>query len=127
MPVSAFSAAVSLALGPEANDDGFEVDATMTLGLTSDGIDPVDEDVRLEVGTFATTIPAGSFTQTGQEEFSFEGVINGVVLSVVIRHGGEQVEVKATGQGADLTGSQLLDIGDDWGGAMLATGTASFQ
>ena len=61
VPFAAFDAKAEIALRPRANDDAFEVKATFTLGPGSDGIAPLTEVVSLQVGSFSTTIPAGSF------------------------------------------------------------------
>jgi len=64
----------------------FRVEGFFRLGQTSDGIDPVNEAVQLQVGTFSTTIPAGSFRKEGKHEFEFEGWINDVELRITIHH-----------------------------------------
>jgi hypothetical protein len=121
VPFAAFDAKVEIGLGPLANDDEFEVKATFTLGAGSDGIDPLTEDVSFQVGTFSTTIPAGSFKQDKKGRFKFEGVIDGVALEAVIQPlGGDTYEFKAEGANADLTGTVnpvtvALTIGDDGG------------
>ena len=126
---SAFTAKAEITLGPLANDDAFEVKATFTLGAGSDGIDPLTEDVQLEVGTFSTTIPAGSF-KIKKGRFTFEGIINGVSLEAQITPlGGSTFAFKAEGQGADLTGTVNpvtvgLTIGDDGGSTTV---TAEFK
>ena len=58
---AAFHAKVEIEV--ERHEREFEVKATFTLGAASDGINPLTEDVSFQVGTFSTTIPAGSFTQ----------------------------------------------------------------
>ena len=54
-----------------------------TLGANSDGIDPLTENLTLQIGTFSVTIPADSFNHF-PEGSDFVGVINGVSLRVVI-------------------------------------------
>jgi hypothetical protein len=103
----------------------FELKAAFTLGAASNGIDPLHEDVRLHVGTFSTTIPAGSFRSDEKGRFKFQGVIKGVKLEVVIRSlGGRRFELEAEGERADLTGTVnpvtvSLTIGDDRGSAIV--------
>jgi hypothetical protein len=70
----------------EDRKTSFRVEGFFTLGQTSDGIDPVNEAVQLQVGTFSTTIPAGSFREEGKHEFEFEGRINDVELRITIHH-----------------------------------------
>ena len=130
VPFAAFAAKAEIAFGPLANDDAFEVKATFSLGAGSDGIAPLTEDVSLQVGTFSTTIPAGSFTFVPAKprkpaHFKFEGVIGGVSLQAkIIPLGADSFEFKAGGQGADLTGTVNpvtvgLTIGDDGGSTMV--------
>jgi hypothetical protein len=60
VPFATFRARADLVLGHRANDDRFDVEALVTLG-PGDGIDPLSEDVTLELGPGAWTIPAGGF------------------------------------------------------------------
>jgi hypothetical protein len=101
--------------------DEFEMTAIFTLDPNNNGIAPLTEAVTVQVGTFATTIPAGSFTQK-KGRFTFEGVIDGVKLEAVLRSLilGNDYEFKVEGKGADLTGTENpvtvgLTIGDDSG------------
>ena len=132
VPFAAFAAKVEIELGPLANDDKFELKSTFTLGSGSDGIDPLTEDVAFQVGTFSTTIPAGSFkfrpAEPGKKgkpgkpaRWTVEGMIDGGDLEAKITDlGGGSFEFKAEGEGADLTGTAnpvtvKLKIGDDEG------------
>lgn len=103
------------------DDDEFKLVATFTLGPGSNGIDPLKEAVMIQVGTFSTAIPAGSFKQH-KGRFVFEGMINGVHLEAVLRSLilGNDYELKVEGHGADLTGTVnpvpvSVTIGDDSG------------
>lgn len=129
VPFAAFDAKVEIELA----ENEFEVKATLTLGAASDGINPLTEDVILQIGTFSTTIPAGSFVLDNSGplgEVEFEGVIGGVMLDLKIRAlGGGMFELKAEGEGADLTGTVNpvtvgLTIGDDGGSTEV---TAEFE
>jgi uncharacterized delta-60 repeat protein len=121
VPFSAFRAKLKIAVAPEANDDAFKMKARFTLGDDSNGINPLSEDVTLQIGTFSTTLPAGSFIEAAKRRFEFEGVINGVAFEAVIQsfsHG--QFLFKIESQGADLTGTVnpvpgILTIGNDTG------------
>jgi hypothetical protein len=123
-----------------ANDDEFKVKGTFTLGKDSNGIDPTTEAVNLRVGTFSTTIPAGSFiqdeklagTEEGRGGLVFEGVINQVALSARIQplHDGT-FKFKISAKGADLSGTSIplaltLTLGDDRGSTSLTQGKAEF-
>ena len=121
LPFAAFAPKAEITLGPLAHDDKFEVKATLTLGASNNGIDPLTQAVAVQVGTFSTTIPAGSF-KLKKGRFTFEGVINGVKLEAVLRPLilGNNYEFKVEGKGADLTGTEnpvtvKLTIGDDSG------------
>ncbi|MEP6936202.1 MAG: SBBP repeat-containing protein, partial [Nitrospirota bacterium] len=99
--------------------DEFEMTAIFTLGPNNNGIAPLTEAVTVQVGAFATTIPAGSFTQK-KGRFIFEGVIDGVKLEAVLRSLilGDDYKFTVEGKGADLTGTEnpvtvSLTIGDD--------------
>jgi len=96
------------------------VKGTFTLGAGSNGINPLTEDVTLEVGAFTATIPAGSFRRHGHGTFKFEGVAGGARLEVKIQaRGGNRFEFKAEGKGAQVgTATPVtvrLAIGDDAG------------
>jgi hypothetical protein len=81
VPFSSFSSKLDIHAGPPA---GFDLSGNFTLGSGSDGIKPLTEPLILQIGTFSTTIPAGSFAKNSKGRFVFEGVINGVSLQVQI-------------------------------------------
>ena len=106
---------------PQQDNDEFDLKATFTLGGGSNGIEPLKEAVIIQVGTFSTAIPAGSFKQH-KGRYVFEGTINGVHLEAVLRSLilGNDYELKMEGHGADLTGTKnpvtvSVTIGDDSG------------
>ena len=84
------------------------------------GINPLTEAVKLQVGNFTTTIPPGSFKNSGRS-FGFVGVIGGVSLQALIAPTGtSRYAFLAAAQGASLTGTAnpvpvMLSIGDDSG------------
>ena len=84
-------------------------------------INPVTQAVTLQIGTFAVTIPAGSFTKNHLGDFVFSGVINGVTLKVAITPTGTlRYTFQAEAQLATLTGTKntvyvTLIIGGDSG------------
>ncbi len=83
--------------------DGFEEYGWFTLGAESQGVDPLTQEVRLSVGTFAVTIPAGSFKPvSGQASaaFLFEGIIAGTWMDVTLSQiEGKSFELKVEGRG----------------------------
>jgi len=117
-PFAAFHARIEIE--HERHKREFEVKGTFTLGAGSNGINPLTEDVTLEVGAFTATIPAGSFRRHGHGTFKFEGVAGGARLEVKIQaRGGNRFEFKAEGKGAQVgTATPVtvrLAIGDDAG------------
>ena len=105
----------------EIAKQGFDLKESFTLGANSNGINPVTENVTLQIGTFSVTIPPGSFKQIPLGRFVFEGVINGVGLEVqIVPLGNNIFTFKAEGKGVDLTGltnpvTVVLTIGDNTG------------
>jgi hypothetical protein len=114
----------------EISAGGFQLNESFTLGKNSNGINPLTENVTLQIGTFSVTIPAGSFKQIPHGKFAFEGTINGVSLQVqIVPLGNNIFTFKAEGTGVDLTGltnpvTVVLTIGIDSG---TTTATAEFQ
>jgi uncharacterized repeat protein (TIGR03803 family) len=119
VPFAAFSAQLLIQFGKAPNTDLFELSSNFTLGSASNGINPPAEPVTLQVGTFTTTIPSLSFTGAGS--FSFQGVINGVDLTVGISPTRtKQYAFTAVATNASLTGTVnpvpvKLTIGADTG------------
>jgi hypothetical protein len=107
----------------------FDLNESFTLAKNANGINPVTENVTLQIGTFLVTIPAGSFKQNPKGNFAFEGVINGVSLQVqIVPLGNNIFTFKAEGSGVNLTGLRnpvtvVLIIGIDSG---TTTATAQF-
>jgi YVTN family beta-propeller protein len=104
-----------------ANEDVFELQSNFTLGGASHGMHPETDSVKLEIGTFTVTIPAGSFEGKGFGPFEFRGVIDGVDLHVDIEPtGAKRYDLKARARDANLIGTTnpvqvTLVIGDDSG------------
>ena len=101
-PFAALTAKVKIDKGPRTSNDKFDVQGTFILAAASNGIDPLTEDLTLQLGSFSTTIPAGSFAQARQR-LKFVGVIGGVSLDVEIRPlRGGGFGLKANGADANL-------------------------
>jgi hypothetical protein len=67
------------------NHSAFDLGSSFILSSTaSNGIHPDTEPVKLQVGPFIATIPAGSFRRPGDRSYTFEGVINDVRLEARI-------------------------------------------
>ena len=107
----------------------FDLKESFTLGANSNGINPVTENVTLEIGTFSVTIPAGSFKQIPHGRFAFEGVIDRVSLEVqIVPLGNNIFTFKAEGTRVDLADltnpvTVALTIGDDTGGTAVTAHT----
>jgi YVTN family beta-propeller protein len=127
IPFSAFTAKLEIHSGQKPNTGHFNLNASFTLGSASNGINPPAEPVTLQVGTFTTTIPPGSFKGTGLGPFQFHGVIDGVRLEVGIEPtGAERYAFHAVAHIANLTGTKspeqvTLAIGDDSGTTSVNT------
>lgn len=112
----------------EVDDDEVEVEGGFTLGAGSDGINPVDEDVTVEIGSYSFTIPAGSFDSDDDDdgEFEFEGTIDGVKVEMEIEHVGDNTfKFEFEIEGGNLDGlvglaevEISLAINDDFGETM---------
>ncbi len=57
----------------EIAKQGFDLNESFTLGANSSGINPVTENVTLQIGTFSVTIPSGSFRQNHSGRFYVSG------------------------------------------------------
>jgi len=114
----------------EISAGGFQLNESFTLGNNSNGINPVTENVSLQIGNFSATIPPGSFRKNPNGRFAFQGVINGVSLQVqIVPLGNNMFTFNADGTGVHLTGltnpvTVVLTIGIDSG---TTTATAEFQ
>ena len=105
----------------------FKIKGTFFLLPTSNGIDPLTEDVTIQVGTVSTTIPAGAFGLNHSGKFRFEGSIDGIALAVKITPLGDDVfRVQAEAANADLTATMnpvtvVVTIGDNtWQDRVIA-------
>jgi DNA-binding beta-propeller fold protein YncE len=136
-PFAAGSGARSLAITPlvpfassfaklEIAKHRFDLKEFFTLGANSNGINPVTENVTLQIGTFSVTIPPGSLKLNPNGRFAFEGGINDVSLEVqIVPLGNNIFTFKAEGTGANLTGltnpvTVVLTIGINSGTTAVA-------
>ncbi len=107
VPFLAFNANLNIAFGTAPNTDAFTLATSFTLSSTAPAINPLTDAVTLQAGTFAVTIPPGSFKEFRKGGFFFEGVINGVTLRALIKTTGTlRYAFQAEAQGASLTGTQ---------------------
>lgn len=103
----------------------FDLNSSFTLGTGSNGINPITEDVTLQIGPYSVTIPADSFTQDKKGAYVFAGTIGGVAVWFRINPVGDNsYTLQAEGSGANLTGisnpvTVTLTIGDDTGSTQI--------
>jgi YVTN family beta-propeller protein len=130
VPFLAFNAKLEIDLDRAPKEDHFELQSSFTLSSTAPRINPVTEPVTLQIGTFSTTIPPGSFKkhehENGEDEhedgsFTFHGVIDGVRLEAVIKRTGTlRYAFDTEARDANLAGTKnpvqvSLTIGGDSG------------
>jgi len=116
--------------------DAFRIEGKFKLAEDSNSIDPLTQDVALQVGTFSTVISAGSFhlkraadaaPEENEERYIFEGTINGVALEFQIDSlGDNKFNFKVRARDASLTGTmapvEVRLIVGLFGGTTLAEG-----
>lgn len=118
-----FSAGLNVAFG--FNTDSFNLGSSFTLGNGSNGINPLSEPLALTVGTFTTTIPAGSFKQNGNGAFSFDGAIGSAQLDVqLVSTGTKSYAFNAQARYVNMTGTNnpvpvTLGIGNNTGTVLV--------
>jgi YVTN family beta-propeller protein len=106
VPFLAFSAKLAIQFGSIPTKDAFGFGSNFILSSTAPGINPVSEPVTLQLGTFTTTIPPGSFKKQKDGSFTFQGKIHGVGLGALIKRTGTlRYLFEAKGLGANLTGT----------------------
>jgi len=98
--------------------NAFRLEGKFRLAEDSNGIDPLTQDVALQVGTFSTVIPPGSFrfkrepdadaegNEEERERYIFEGTISGVALEFQIDSvRDDKFNFKVRARDASLTGT----------------------
>ena len=122
IPFLAFSAKLAIQFGSIPTKDAFGFGSNFILSSTAPTINPLTDPVTLQVGTFTTTIPPGSFKKQKDGSFTFEGVIQGVGLRALIKPTGTlRYTFEAQARGANLTGTVNTVY------ATLAIGGGSFS
>src|SRR5262249_15345752 len=129
---ASFRAQLDARLNASDNDDKFDVHAHFALGTGNNGINPLAEDVTVQLGSFSRTIPAGSFTKDKKGIFNFNGVLDGVSLRAVIKPTPDGFDLDASANGANLNDSKLplvlgLKIGNDVGKTTLTASHVTAQ
>ncbi len=130
IPFLALNATLAIQFSGTPNQDAFALGSNFTLSSTAPAINPVTQPVTIQVGSFATTIPIGSFVVQKDGSFAFKGIIEGVSLEALIKPTGTlRYAFQAKATGANLTGTvntvyATLIIGGD-SGATSVTATVS--
>jgi hypothetical protein len=91
---------------------------TFTPAASSDGLDPLSEEISIQVGPYTWLIPAGSFTIASDGAYSYQATVNGVKLSVQIKRvrGQWTVKLNATPvSGITLPAAIGIRVGNDVG------------
>jgi YVTN family beta-propeller protein len=122
VPFLSFNAKLDINLGRKPTRDTFDLGSSFILSGTAKHEIYLDsEPVKLQVGPFITTIPAGSFRRHEDRSNTFEGVIDGVRLEAKIElTGSSRYTFRAEARGANLSGITnpvlvSLGIGNDAG------------
>ncbi len=105
----------------EACEDEFRVRGTLLPGEGSDGIDPPNEEVTVDFGSFTETIPVGSFFLRGADgpkpSFRFDGEEPGIekihILADTLKFELEAEELDLLGIDLGLPVPFRMQIGDD--------------
>ena len=82
-PSRSFKPKLSITFGTTPNTNSFDLQASFTLNSTASKttpFDPVTEAVTIQVGTYTTVIPPGSFILQANKSYTFSGIIGGVSL-----------------------------------------------
>lgn len=137
-PFASLSAEVEAEIGDDDNDDDdnsdeLESEGTFMLGGTSNGINPVTDQVTINIGGIEKIIPAGSFifkehpTKPQKNVFKFKGIIDGMEVEMKIKplqNNKFKFEVEIELVQLSLCGSSIvtggtvpvsLTVGDDTG------------
>lgn len=87
----------------EISRDGFDLNSKFTLGTGSRGINPVRQDVTLQIGPYCVTVAARSFKRNKKGAYKFERTVGGVSLELRINPvGGNSYTLQAEGEGRIL-------------------------
>ena len=108
--------------GKDSKPDSYEIRGKFELSEFSNGIDPVNEEVTIGVGTSYFVIPPDSFQpRRWGRSFEFKGEVEGARLSVRFdSERNQSFSYRLSARGVDLTNSMVpievfLRIGDDLG------------
>jgi hypothetical protein len=141
---AAFIPRAEMKFGPHTKDDSFKLTSYFKLATDSNGINPPDEVVVIQFGTFSATIPTGSFQQEGQGfKYVDQAKHYGVWIQPWSGHSAKtsiqpnwaqhpsEYKITVKANTLDLDGTTVpptvqLIIGDDEGRSKLDVGKAKF-
>jgi YVTN family beta-propeller protein len=122
IPFLSFNAELDINLGHQPSRDRLDLESRLILsGAANDEIHLDKEAVKLQIGPFIATIPAGSFRHHQDKSYTFEGIIDGVGLEAKLELTGSlRYTFRAEATGANLRGianpvQVSLGIGNDAG------------
>lgn len=101
-PFSDFSASVTVV---PAMPPSFRVSANISLSASS-SFEPIAQPVTFQLGSYAVTIPPGSFIRKDQENYEYDGTIEGITLeSRISPEAGNKLAFALKVQGINLSES----------------------
>lgn len=113
----------------EERGNAFELSGKFALGAGNNGINPPNEAVTLQIGSYSATIPPGSFVQTTRGVYEYRGTTGGAAVRIRIAPGATsgRYALDVEGGKANLIGSGRrvtvgLTIGDDLGTTTVSLG-----
>jgi YVTN family beta-propeller protein len=106
LPFASFGADVAIESATASGPALFQLIGSFTLGSGGSNIDPASQPVVLQIGTFTTTVPSGSFKSVGTGAYTFSGTVGGVALNaLIVSTGGSRYAVGVSGQNASFAGT----------------------
>ncbi len=104
----------------EIDENSFAMKGYFSLGIANHEIDPIQQPLTLQVGSWLVAVPAGSFRKTANGRFGFQGQIGGERLKVEFspaRNGGffYRVEAEGVNLSAEPPVSVTLTLGNQRG------------
>jgi hypothetical protein len=126
-PFASFVPSLRLAMKPGAKDGTFTLSGAFGLDAASDGVNPAEEAVTLQVGDYTTMIPAGSFKSNKAGKYVYNKILPEITLIITITpFGGANYSFAATAKATDLTRKVIpievgLSIGNEGAHTTLFT------
>jgi len=99
--------------------DRFRVKGSFVIDEYSDGIDPINEEVSITIGSETFIFPAGSFVEKRIDNYEFKGVIDGAKVAVLLKQPEyDTLDFVVQASGLDLIimnnpDDLIITVGDD--------------